>query len=162
MNPREFEALCANLSNENLIWGFRGPNHFLSNFYPVQISRYPTAEHAFVACKTTDPNLQTRIAACRTPGEAKRLGRSFPLREDWDRIKVQAMENILFLKFRVPAMRRLLMATGNKRLVEGNYWHDNFWGECCCPRCEQRPKHNTLGNLLMIVRQTLRNEEVTP
>ena len=53
-------------------------------------------------------------------------------------------------KFNWPELRTKLLATGNRVLVEGNYWHDNFWGECTCEKCKATQKaENWLGKLLM-------------
>jgi predicted NAD-dependent protein-ADP-ribosyltransferase YbiA (DUF1768 family) len=44
-----------------------------------------------------------------------------------------------------------LDATGDRKLVEGNYWHDTFWGVC------NGVGENYLGEILMHVRQELRH-----
>ena len=40
-------------------------------------------------------------------------------------------------------------------LIEGNYWHDNYWGNCLCPKCKEIEGQNQLGKILMKVRSTL-------
>ena len=60
-------------------------------------------------------------------------------------------------KFANPELRDLLLATGDEELVEGNYWHDNEWGNCTCPRCKNIPGKNKLGKLLMQVREEIKN-----
>lgn len=68
------------------------------------------------------------------------------------------MEEILRMKFtQNTKLRKRLLATRNERLVEGNTWHDNFWGECYCPHCENKVGLNHLGKLLMEIR-TLRQK----
>ena len=46
--------------------------------------------------------------------------------------------------------------TGDAELIEGNTWHDNYWGVCSCSKCNGRGK-NRLGKLLMKVREELRH-----
>lgn len=137
---------------------FRGDYFFLSNFYPVPggIHGYPTVEHAYVAAKTTDRELRERIKACPTPAAAKKLGKTIPLRPDWEAIRLEVMEYLLRQKFSRPELRELLLATGDTPLVEENLWHDNFWGNCVCRKCTVIPGQNHLGRLLMQVRDELR------
>jgi predicted NAD-dependent protein-ADP-ribosyltransferase YbiA (DUF1768 family) len=44
-----------------------------------------------------------------------------------------------------------LLATGDRDLIEGNTWHDNFWGVCSCPKCTfpPIPQTNWLGKILV-------------
>jgi hypothetical protein len=37
------------------------------------------------------------------------------------------MESILLSKFSGYYLRSKLMKTGDVNLIEGNYWHDNYW-----------------------------------
>lgn len=137
---------------------FRGEYHFLSNFYPCKIIawgiEFPTSEHVYVAAKTLDVSLRKKIAEISTPGQAKRFGRTFEIRSDWEKIKVSMMENILRRKFEQPDLRaRLLKIEG--AIIEHNQWHDNFWGVCQCGKgCSFG--ENVLGRLLMVLREDLR------
>ena len=107
---------------------------FLSNFYssPIQYEGivYPTVEHMFQALKALDIETRKKIANAATPGQAKRLGRSVALREDWEEVKVDVMRTALQLKFSDPTLRAKLIATGDAELIEGNTWNDRFWGVC--------------------------------
>lgn len=136
-----------------MINSFDGKYYFLSNFYPHPIIEdeivYPTNEHYFQAMKSLIPEERRKIAACRTPGDAKRLGRRIALRSDWEQIKLGIMENALRLKFKDPKLSDMLKATGNKKLVEGNRWNDTYWGVC------RGVGKNHLGRLLMKVRSDL-------
>ena len=140
---------------------FDGQYAALSNFAESVICYeyifYPTVEHYFQAMKTTDLKQRQRIAAASTPGQAKRLGRAVELRPDWEDIKEEVMLEGLRLKFKIPAMREVLLSTQSAELVEGNTWHDNTWGDCSCEKCQNTPGQNLLGKLLMKVRQELRN-----
>ena len=81
---------------------FRGEYRWLSNFWPCDIEFdgvvYPSVEHAYVASKTSDKNIRDKVLACKTAGDAKRLGRSFTLRGDWDEVKVGFMKNFVYQK----------------------------------------------------------------
>lgn len=139
---------------------FRGAWRFLSNFWlcPVPYAGlvYPSAEHAFQAAKTADPASRALVAACATPGEAKRAGRGLELRPGWEGpVRTQVMYMVTASKFfSDPVLASWLAATYPARLVEGNHWHDNFWGDCHCgelSRCLE-PGRNLLGLLLEGVR----------
>ncbi len=133
------------------IVSFTGPNYFLSNFYPCEVAFegriYKSSEHAYMAAKTTDDNIRSYIAAQPTPGAAKKVGRSIPLRENWDGIRIHYMRVILESKFGDYELRERLDATKGYELIEGNTWGDKFWGQC--PVGTGR---NELGKLLMSIR----------
>lgn len=134
------------------IESFSGPYRFLSNFYPSEIEYeglvYPTVEHAFQAAKTVEHGARMYIARCQTPGDAKRAGRGLKLREGWDDIRIAVMLELLLQKFRPgSALAAQLAETGDAKLVEGNTWHDRFWGVC------DGEGLNMLGILLMGVRE---------
>ncbi|HTE60658.1 MAG TPA: NADAR family protein [Solirubrobacteraceae bacterium] len=129
------------LEVESPILEFRGEFEFLSNFYrrPVtdrQGMRYASAEHAFQASKTTDPDDKVWIMEADTPGQAKRRGspngeggRKIELRENWDQVRVATMVAVLRAKFRPGSpLSTKLLATGQRVLVEGNAWNDTTWG----------------------------------
>ena len=138
---------------------FDGPYAFLSNFYYSPISyegvEYPTVEHAFQAAKVLDMTKRFEIANLPTPGAAKRVGRQVDLRKDWEEVKIDVMRECLKEKFKNPELFAALVATGDEELVEGNYWHDNFWGVCSCERSNGQGQ-NHLGKLLMELRTELR------
>ena len=139
---------------------FDGEFAFLSNFYPSAISdgytTFLTVEHYFQACKCEYMDDYDAIAAAPTPGQAKRLGRQAILRDDWEQNKLNVMETALRKKFAIPKLREQLLATGDAYLVEGNYWHDNTWGDCGCEKCKHTHGQNNLGKLLMKIRTDIR------
>lgn len=141
-----------------IICNFRGGYRFLSNFYPCDVGGWPSVEHAFQAAKTDATMWRLRIRQAPTPGAAKRLGAQVPLRADWEDIKVNQMRALLRLKFRFAPLRTKLLQTGEAELVEGNRWHDNFWGACSCDKCTPVPKQNWLGILLMEIREGLHDD----
>lgn len=145
-----------------IIARFQGEYAYLSNFYyaPMQVGAdlYPTVEHFFQACKTLDAAKREQIRHATTPNMAKSLGRSVILRPDWEEVKNQIMWNGLAIKFTThDELRQKLCATYPNDLLEGNSWHDNFWGICFCARCPWQGR-NRLGKLLVAVREELLNE----
>jgi ribA/ribD-fused uncharacterized protein len=149
---------------------FRGENRYLSNFHilekPIKtgILTFKTNEHFYQAHKTLDLNDRIWIADQPTPGLAKKAGsieglndRKIQLRNDWREVQCPVMYMGLVLKFmnNYPLAAHLL-STGDELLIEGNWWHDNFWGDCKCPKCAHIKGKNNLGLLLMQLRKTLK------
>src|SRR5205807_6751720 len=81
---------------------FQGEYRFLSNFFPAEVIyegiTYPTSEHAYQAAKTLDPEQRKKIAAMKTPAEAKAAGRALMLRDDWETAKFIVMEDVVRYK----------------------------------------------------------------
>lgn len=143
------------------VFSFKGKHWFLSNFYPSPFlnnrTKWPTVEHYFQAMKTTTQPDFLRIRNALLPGEAKGLGRKVVIRDDWEFVKTSIMLDAVRMKFdQNPKLVDLLVDTRAGTLVEGNTWHDNFWGVCTCPRCTKVHGHNYLGRILMLVREELR------
>lgn len=142
-----------------MIMKFDGSHSFLSNFHPWPVRYkgfiYPTSEHAFQASKAVNIEDVLWIASASTPGIAKSRGRRVRMRDDWDSIKLSCMLSITRAKFELPERRELLLNTSDVPLIEGNYWHDQFWGNCMCSKCPD-PGKNYLGKILMHVRKELR------
>lgn len=138
---------------------FKGEYDFLSNFYfhPAiagVLHGYITTENFYQAMKTTDKAQREQFKTC-APGQSKRLGRRITLRDDWDDLRDEVMLYALRRKFSIPDLTDKLKATGDAFLVEGNVWHDNYWGNCTCNRCADIPGDNMLGKLLMQVREEI-------
>jgi ribA/ribD-fused uncharacterized protein len=138
--------------SRDAITAFRGPYCKLSNFWVCNIDyrgrMYSSAEHAYQAAKTDDQWAQQIIATAPSPLLAKKYGRGAPLRDEWDRMKVRVMHDILSAKFsQNSGCRGVLMDTKGKHLVEGNNWGDRFWGESPAGTGD-----NYLGRLLMAIR----------
>lgn len=148
---------------------FEGRYNFLSNFYPCKIEHqgitYPSVEHYYVAMKCnndqmidgvyyTPGDFREKIAKITIPAVVKRIGQRIKVRSDWDSKKLEFMEFGLRQKFKIPEIKEMLLQTDNKQLIEGNYWHDNFWGQCSCDKCFGKGKNN-LGKLLMDIRSEL-------
>ncbi len=148
-----------------MIEQFQKEYRWLSNFHYLErpMTRkqegveliFPTNEHFYVAMKTT--NLDIRKQVCDHPLKGlKRFGNSFPLRKDWDEVKVSVMLYGLRYKFSEnnPSLRKKLIATGDCEIQEGNHWNDKFWGVCL----KTGEGSNTLGKMLMQVRCEILNE----
>lgn len=142
---------------------FTGKYRFLSNFWFVQVEfegySYTTVEHAYQAAKSLDQTMRDTIRQSKLPSDAKRLGNQVQLRPDWDSVKRLIMLNLLRNKFNHIGLRSLLLQTNDQLLIEGNTWHDNYWGVCFCAVCNyERSREepglgkNWLGKLLMHVR----------
>lgn len=131
------------------IYGFRGEAFFLSNFFVEKDGL--TSEHKFQSAKTYDPAWQRRILDAPTPAKAKYEGRSVPLRQDWEDIKLGVMRLVVQTKFTDPDLRQMLLATGDAQLVEANTWGDRTWG------VDEKTGNgqNLLGRLLMETRGLL-------
>lgn len=156
------------MSEQNVIDNFDGEHAWMSNFYvsPIQAGIqegtivYNTVEHFYQAMKSQDTKVHAKIASLPHPGQAKRYGSKIELRPYWEDVKLEFMHRALQAKFRYPDLREKLLATGNAQLIEGNYWHDNTWGNCGCKKCVNIKGKNLLGGLLMEIRAHLRIQEV--
>ena len=134
-----------------VISGFNGQYRFLSNFWmaPIEVGgmRFRSSEHAYQAAKSLDPQDWKDVQECVSPGAAKRMGKNVTLRADWEDIKLEAMEEILWAKFtQHPDLMKDLIMTRGMELIETNTWGDTYWGVC------KGKGHNHLGKLLMKIR----------
>jgi ribA/ribD-fused uncharacterized protein len=154
---------------------FSGKYDFLSNFSTAIVTlddvEFATTEHAYQAAKSLDPDKRKILSLDFNPelsaGQAKRIGRNFTLRSDWEAVKIDVMRKLLVQKFANPRLREKLLATGEAELVEGNWWEDRWWGVCYgglpegvngrkCRAWPHAPEgENHLGKLLMEVRAVL-------
>jgi ribA/ribD-fused uncharacterized protein len=129
---------------------FRREYSFLSNFYlrrfVYKSFMYSSAEHAYQGAKCMVRQDHDTIAQIQSPASAKKLGKLFQIRPNWDQIKISLMKEILMAKFSYSRMQQLLLATGDEELIEGNTWYDTFWGVC------NGVGENHLGKILMEIR----------
>lgn len=130
------------------IASFEGEYRFLSNFTNCQVIynglTYPSTENAYQAAKCSlidDRFLFINVSA----GEAKRLGRTVAVRNDWDKIKDDVMQEVTDRKYEHPEFAKLLLATGERHISEGNNWGDEYWGVNLRTGVGQ----NRLGRMLM-------------
>ena len=146
--------------SDDVIKMFKGRYKFLSNFYSSCINYhgdvYSTAEHLFQALKTGSKPLRERVRLAKTPTDAKRIGQVVHIRIDWEDIKTKIMYTVVHLKFiQNRRLEKLLFDTGEAELIEGNFWHDNYWGNCICFKCKYIEGKNQLGKILMVVRSEI-------
>lgn len=160
--------------DKNIINSFKNEHSWLSNFYPVKMYHegiwYNSNEHFYVAhkfhkdavCLVPDPynpdnmitiHCRQFAATCEKP---KQFGKTAKLPTNWDKgLKDQIMSLGLDIKFEIPAMKEKLLATKGIELIEGNTWHDNYWGNCTCKKCITIPGQNKLGKMIMAKRDAI-------
>ncbi|MBQ9748422.1 MAG: DUF1768 domain-containing protein [Clostridia bacterium] len=156
LHPGVHELLREYGSIRSGITRFRDEYAFLSNFYAAEVEygglTYQNAEAAFQAqkCMTEEEKLPFTEMV---PGKAKAFGRRVALRPDWETVKCSLMEEIVRAKFiQNPQLVPMLLATGDTKLVEGNTWHDVYWGV----DLRTGEGENHLGRILMKIREELR------
>ena len=146
------------------IEGFFGEYRWLSNFWLLQTPivdrfdgvwlNYPSVEHAYQAEKTLSVSHRVRVMQAGTAADAKRAGRSVPLRADFDLIKDDVMLELVRQKFYYDSeLEEKLLATGEAGLYEVNSWGDTYWG--CDTFLEG---DNRLGKILMQVRSEIQDQ----
>jgi predicted NAD-dependent protein-ADP-ribosyltransferase YbiA (DUF1768 family) len=163
-----------------IIASFSSDHGFLSNFYQAKIHykgiEFPTTEHAYQWEKTTNADEKHAILWRRvgtiwlggpgidaayyevptTAAQAKQEGKNVSLRLDWKAVRFGLMLQINRAKYtQHPDLLAKLLATGDSLLVEGNTWHDCYWGVCTCLRCGSEGE-NMLGQVLMALRDSFR------
>ena len=137
-----------------MIDSFKGRYAFLSNFYSCTVFdedgiKYNNSEAYFQSHKTLDKEKRKEFFGL-SPSVAKQKGRRIELRDDWEDVKLDIMEQAVRAKFtQNDDLKIRLMATGSKQLVEGNNWGDTFWGKVI------GVGENNLGKILMKVRYDL-------
>lgn len=115
-----------------MIKEFKNQYFFLSNFYecPVYYNKlvFCNAEAAFQAQKVIDEKEQYKFINLNA-SQARKLGKTIVLREDWEEVKDNIMYEIVKRKFTVnKELQQKLIDTKDEELVEGNWWHDTYWG----------------------------------
>lgn len=139
--------------SEISIRGFFEDHRFLSNYHLCSIwydgREYPSTENAYQASKFPD-GLRKQFQDI-SPLDAKRLGTSLKMNsteiERWNRTRIDIMAQLNMYKYSAhPELRKLLLETDGKLLVEENYWGDVFWG------IYKSKGMNHLGIILMKIR----------
>jgi len=142
-------------SNPMAIYFYRvhEPYGEFSNFakYPFEAEgkKWPTSEHYFQAKKFAGTAHEENIRKARTVRDAARMGRDrdFPIRPDWETVKLDVMRATLRHKFDShPALVDLLLSTTDRQIIEQTT-DDYYWG------CGTDGSGlNMLGQLLMELR----------
>ena len=145
-----------------MIKEFQGEYRYLSNFYPCEIEYegivFDSVEKAYQSAKTNDFGIREEISLLNSPGKAKRFfkNRSEDVREDWNRVNLGIMRELLHKKFvENDYFRRKLLSTGNSEIQEGNSWGDKFFGV----DLETGEGQNLLGRMIMDIRKEIKEEE---
>lgn len=116
---------------------FLGEYDWLSNFYPCEVTykgkKFPSVENAYQCAKldtSYERDMTSDLQSC-SPGQAKRLGSKYGRNCGvWQSYKLVVMKDLLDQKFGKPDFARLLLNTGDQKIIEGNNWGDTFWGIC--------------------------------
>ena len=143
---------------------FKGSNSYLSNFYAYRIRvwgrKFYTVESAYQWKKcmhNNDRDTAEKMAATRTGLQAKHLSKNIRekahLRESWNTQRRSVMYALVAVKFRDPYLRKRLLSTGERQLIEWVRSKEGFWGALTY---DGRRGQNTLGELLMQLRKFIR------
>lgn len=137
---------------------FKGKHEFLTNMLECRVDvfdlTFNSAEAAYQAAKSKDPEVRKRIAAIKNPYKAKEAGKKIDKRSDWELVKVDVMEEVLRAKFRDKRLRQLLVDTGKAKILHVNKHGDDFWGVIE----DTQEGRNELGNILMKLRDEFKTE----
>jgi ribA/ribD-fused uncharacterized protein len=150
-----------------MIGPFKEEWSFLSNMPDAKIlyagRTFKNSESAYQAAKFDYPvsdlvagRLVLRMIDIQG-GVAKKLAKENEtyIRPDWHQVKLAIMSEITHAKFtQNKDLRIQLVNTFPHDLVEINWWHDNFWGDCRCSKkisCDDKGE-NWLGRILMAER----------
>jgi|CXWL01.1.fsa_nt_gi ribA/ribD-fused uncharacterized protein len=141
---------------------FLGEYRFLSNFHVCDIEfdgrLYTSTEAAYQSAKTLNP-LTRDLFRDMTPSQARKEGQQLEIRPNWDNVKVDVMRKVNLYKYvKHSDLTDKLLATGDAYLMEGTWWHDNFWGVCTCAACKLTPGQNNLGRVLMEIRKKIKDK----
>ena len=140
----------------NRIVAFDGAERWLSNFVGCSIDyqgrNFPSVEHAYQSMKQDSETWRQKCADYTiTSAAIKKMAQEIDKRPDWNRIKLSVMRECVKLKFLQEPFRTRLIETGNMEIIEGNWWHDTFWGV----DKDTMEGSNNLGKLIMEVRSSL-------
>ena len=163
---------CHGLDTPERVCFYEQDFYPLSNFsaFAVQIGSwvFPTSEHAYhwhkFGSAPSGYMASVMISVAEKVATAPSAHESFKVAEankslrrvDWDDVKVNIMREIIRAKVgQHEYVRRKLLATGDRELVE-NSWRDDFWGWG-----PNRDGQNMLGKLWMEVRAELVQASLT-
>lgn len=137
---------------------------FLSNMYHCEMEYnglfFYSVESAYQAQKCLYEKDRIIFTKIKDPVEAKRLGGVITKRKDWDKIKLNIMKELLEIKFSQNYFIQKLLDTNDSILIEGNDWHDNFYGVCRCDQCKYLYQNNFLGKILMNIREERKSTKI--
>jgi ribA/ribD-fused uncharacterized protein len=121
---------------------------------------FPTAEHAYQAGKASKKEVRQWLLSAPTPALVAMAAHglyTWDVVPNWNQIKLKRMREVLRAKFtQHEDLRRLLLSTGDARLVEAGRVDNavnRFWGEV------NGRGENKLGVFLMELRYELRSND---
>ena len=150
MNPEPDDKLYLSRSDVN-----EPLSSFSRHGFDLDGHFWPSVEHYFQGMKFENSEYQDKVRSAEHPSKARKLGRTRfkRIRKDWSKVRRVIMTRAVYTKMRThPEVADLLLATGDQKIVE-NTQYDYFWG---CGRDFRG--HNTYGQVLMDVRDKLREE----
>lgn len=138
-------------SDEPIIRNFTSTEtRWLSNMWLLNVPivhegiQYPSSENLYQALKVEHQNERSFIASL-SPSDSKKL--RLPRHQNAE----MHMRLAVRLKFDSnPDLKQMLIDTGDKLLVEGNWWNDDYWGV----NKNSGVGRNLLGIILMDVRSS--------
>lgn len=159
------------ITQKTFVFKFFEPLHFyksykigctigLSNFSQHSIlipdfGLFPTAEAAFQSYKCpTDQEYVKQQQESISPIYSKNIGRKCKLRDDWYKVRIEIMYNILLKKFQQHTDIKENLLNSGLRPIIYHTKHDKFWGDGWCIEGK-----NVLGKLLIKVRNELYKKE---
>lgn len=147
--------------NDRQVFFYEQDCYVLSNFSAFNLrwkgARFATSEQAYHWEKfyETEPKVAWKVMNADSAHEAFKIAEQYKKcrRPDWDDVKVDIMRRIIRAKFdQHEYVRRKLLATGNRELIEDS-WRDDFWGWG-----PNRDGKNMLGRLWMDLRNQMAAE----
>lgn len=135
------------MKDHQLTPSFRKELSFLSNMYLCSIkARVKEKDYTFSSAENLYQSLKCPgnedLFATVSPSEAKKLSKTLPMREDWDSVKLELMEEIVLQKFSQNEELKNQLMQCDFQIVERNLWNDTYWGVC------NGVGENHLGNIL--------------
>lgn len=133
---------------------FSNEYRWLSNFQKCTLEigdiSFHSVEQAYQYYKCAKAEDREKMLSLPTAGQCKRFARGVEVHEKFHSKKLELMERLTLEKYtQNPDLRKKLIATGERPLIEGNWWHDVFWG------MHDGKGENHLGKILMKVRKEL-------
>lgn len=135
------------------IKGFKNEYEFLSLGYKHNITyagiTYTNSEAAFFAQRVKDVNARAKYSRL-SGNKARAKALQAEPSDTWDEYKDYILKDLMVLKFEDPLLRKKLLDTGDKRLLNINTYRDSYYG------IYENKGYNILGKILMEVRDAIR------
>lgn len=160
------------MSADKFVFFYGGPfSQWYRSYFEIDGKKYNCAEQYMMAQKAiifNDDQALIAIMSSKDPAVQKgagRLVRNFDA-DKWNQVSRAFVYRANIAKFSDPQLKRFILSTGNKELVEASPT-DRIWGIGLAegdPRCLDKSQWrgtNWLGEVLMQVRTTLMQQELT-